>query len=191
MPDYPKMEKELRELAIEAGGALKRIALALNEEDSKKPVLTGHTYSNTTFEIQGKALSASGKAWMNFSSEVLHHLENYSVPQYGDLGSDEITKYDIPTCVIQMQRYLARVGQNARPEEEDRGFLKVAVYAMRAWDKLKNGGVTFKPKLQLTDNELLMIHEKLHSYLFSKSQEHKDRVAHKILKKISAYLASI
>lgn len=126
----------------------------LNNRLPIKYELKGHTIPNTTFEVNGIPLSKSGKAWMDFSSEVLHHLETYSVPQYGDMGDDEIAKYSIETCVIQMQRYLARVGQNARQEEELRGFLKVAVYAMRAHEKLKNGYTPPKKQFVLTERDI-------------------------------------
>lgn len=87
------------------------------------------------------------KAWQEFSKEVETHLANYSIPQYGDLDVDEISKYSIEMCIAQMQRYLSRHGKNQRPSEDERTFMKVAVYAFRAHLKMsepKDGLVYLK-----------------------------------------------
>lgn len=40
---------------------------------------------------QETALSERGKDWLAFSAKVLAHIEEYTVPQYGDKGEDLAT----------------------------------------------------------------------------------------------------
>jgi len=74
--------------------------------------------------------SNRGKEWVRFSAEVLHHIENYAVPQYGDLPNDTASQLSIQDVKAMLTKYISRIGSNARGKvEEVRDCLKIAHYA--------------------------------------------------------------
>lgn len=75
--------------------------------------------------------------WNVFSRKVWQHIENYTVPQYGDRGEDQVSNYDARMCVEQVKKYAARFGKGSRPGEELRDIMKIAHYAQLAYDKLE------------------------------------------------------
>lgn len=83
-------------------------------------------------------LSRKGMQWMRFSWEVLQHIRNYVVPQYGDLPDAMIDGFSIQGLKDQFVRYVGRIGTNARgPEEARRDCLKIAHYSLFLWEKLR------------------------------------------------------
>lgn len=80
--------------------------------------------------------SIRGKEWMRFAGEVADHIENYTVPQYGNEGDDIITNQTAEYCIDHAKRYLARFGRNARPGTELLDLKKAAHYLQVAHDKL-------------------------------------------------------
>lgn len=75
-------------------------------------------------------LSDRGRDWMTFAAKVLDHIENYTVPQYGDKGSDRATDYTMKTISEHIGRYKDRMESNSRGTiEAKRDMLKVAHYA--------------------------------------------------------------
>ncbi len=70
--------------------------------------------------------TARGREWLAFSNEVLAHIENYTVPQYGDKGEDPMTDYTPEELVKQVEKYMKRFGKNIRPGQQHMDFLKAA-----------------------------------------------------------------
>jgi hypothetical protein len=73
--------------------------------------------------------------WREFSEAIAKHLREYTVPQYGDVGDDEITNYSAEDCVKHLQRYAARFGTQSRQGQQHLDFMKIAHYAQCAWEK--------------------------------------------------------
>lgn len=79
-----------------------------------------------------------GQDWCYFAGRVLHHVEDYTVPQYGDAPGDQIGSFTIEDFKTQLARYVNRIGKNVRGQEEAlRDCLKIAHYAQLLHDKLK------------------------------------------------------
>ena len=92
-------------------------------------------------------------------------------------------------CIAQMQRYLSRHGQNQRPSEDERTFMKVAVYAFRAHLKMSEPEeVISKKNPEFSTEELYIIHNELKDSLLGRSQVHSDKPLFEILEKITMYL---
>ncbi len=77
--------------------------------------------------------SIRGREFSRFAELVVDHIENYTVPQYGDKGEDQCTNYSIDDCIKQAQKYLARYGRNAREGQEELDFKKAAHYIQMAY----------------------------------------------------------
>lgn len=83
------------------------------------------------------SFSKRGLDWIAFSSQVLAHIEGYTVPQYGDKGEDQVTDWSAKERVEQAKKYLNRFGKNQREGQEQLDFLKAAHYCQLAADKFK------------------------------------------------------
>lgn len=70
--------------------------------------------------------------WREFSIQVEHHLVNYVIPQYGDVGDDPATDYDFADCIKQAERYIRRANSNQRPDGLARDMLKAAHWIQKA-----------------------------------------------------------
>ena len=81
--------------------------------------------------------------WKFFSSIVGQHIEDYTVPQYGDAPHDEVENWTPDMCVAAMQKYTRRFEASKRgPEETLRDMLKIAHFACITYFKLcKSMGV--------------------------------------------------
>lgn len=77
-------------------------------------------------------LSLRGEDWQAFADEVTEHIENYTVPQYGDKGEDMASDYTAQDCVNQVKKYMARHGRNSRPGQDRLDLLKSAHYLQLA-----------------------------------------------------------
>jgi hypothetical protein len=77
-------------------------------------------------------MSKRGDDWKGFAEQVHNHIENYTVPQYGDKGEDQATEYGAGEHVLQAKRYLARFGKNTRPGQEVLDLIKTAHYCQMA-----------------------------------------------------------
>ena len=80
-------------------------------------------------------MSVRGNDWECFSELVHVHIEAYTVPQYGDKGTDQVTGYTVGECLKQAQKYISRYGRNARPGQQELDFLKAAHYIQLAAEK--------------------------------------------------------
>ena len=74
--------------------------------------------------------------WDCFADEVGRHVEEYTVPQYGDFPDDQATKFTEEDLKTSIKRYVNRIDSNARGEiEATRDLLKIAHYASMLWCK--------------------------------------------------------
>lgn len=105
-------------------------------EDGKymKP---GHYSPANIASVIDKTLSKRAEDWIKFSDEVLHHIENYTVPQYGDKGEDQITEWSIEECLLAIKKRQARYGKNVREGQQVLDFLKMAHEVQIACEKYK------------------------------------------------------
>lgn len=88
-------------------------------------------------------MSNKFKQWNYFSPIVGDHIECYAVAQYGDWPFDESAKYTVLDIKNQIMRYVQRMGQGKRGQEEaERDMLKIAHYACMAYLKLRNEEAT-------------------------------------------------
>jgi hypothetical protein len=81
-------------------------------------------------------MSKRGDDWIKFSMRVLRHIEDYTIPQYGDKGSDNLDKYTPDDCIKQVEKYLSRRGKNQRDGNDEMDILKAAHYLQVYWDKM-------------------------------------------------------
>lgn len=70
--------------------------------------------------------------WGRFSDDVITHIDEYVIPQYGDKGNDECADYTIEDLVKQIKKYSARQGKNSRPGQDQIDLIKIAHYAQMA-----------------------------------------------------------
>ena len=85
-------------------------------------------------------MSKRGVNWVVFQLKVHSHIDNYTVPQYGDAPNDQLETWTPEQCLESIQRYVNRniKGTNARgPQEALRDMLKIAHYAGVAYEKLE------------------------------------------------------
>lgn len=77
------------------------------------------------------------KDWNEFAEKVADHIENYTVPQYGDAPNDNVESWSAQDCIAQVQKYAARFGTNQRAGQEELDLMKIAHYAQLAAGKMK------------------------------------------------------
>lgn len=84
-----------------------------------------------------ESTSNRGEEWGRFSKAVSDHIEQYTVPQFGDKPDDQLhTDWTDSDCILAIKKYANRAGKNSRgPEEDLRDLLKIAHYACVAWCK--------------------------------------------------------
>ena len=76
--------------------------------------------------------------FLNFALIVAKHIENYTVPQYGDAPDDPIEQWTPAQCMDSVKRYAKRIDSNRRGHLESlRDMAKVAHFACLAFNKLK------------------------------------------------------
>ena len=72
--------------------------------------------------------------FMDFVEQMVIHIDEYTVPQYGDGPNDESEHYTLEFICNQIRKYLARFTSGVRGEQEQlRDYLKIAHYAQMAW----------------------------------------------------------
>jgi len=81
-------------------------------------------------------VSNRGNDWTDFSMKVLKHVEEYTVPQYGDAPNDQVENWTPQECMRAIGKYAARHGRNARKGQESVDCLKIAHFAQMAYDKM-------------------------------------------------------
>jgi hypothetical protein len=83
-----------------------------------------------------KPLSMRGKEWKSFAKIVAGHIEEYTVPQYGDMPDDQASAFSEHDIAVNLQRYVNRLEGNARGlEEAQRDLLEIAHYCAMLYFK--------------------------------------------------------
>lgn len=84
-----------------------------------------------------KEYSNRGKEWLSFSQIILQHIEEYTVPQYGDKPDDPLHQdWKIEDCLRAINKYANRHGKGQRGQAEElRDLLKIAHFACVAHTK--------------------------------------------------------
>jgi len=83
-------------------------------------------------------MSKRAEDWKKFANKVETHIEEYTVPQYGDKGDDIASEYTPEHCINQVKKYSARFGKNSRPGQSKLDLMKIAHYAQMAYEALEN-----------------------------------------------------
>jgi hypothetical protein len=85
--------------------------------------------------------SVRGVEWADFAALVMQHIEEYTVPQYGDAPNDQASGFSAHDIAVNLQRYVNRLESNRRGKEESqRDLLKIAHYcAILYFKRAKEG----------------------------------------------------
>lgn len=86
-------------------------------------------------------MSNRSDEWNYFSNEVHDHIEQYTVPQYGDAPDDLASSYSKADIDNQLRKYVTRQcnGGNKRGHDDNmRDYIKIAHYACMAYAQMKN-----------------------------------------------------
>ena len=97
-------------------------------------------------------MSKRGEQWKEFSLKVLKHIEEYTVPQYGDRDNDSVSLWDSKETLTNISRYVKRFGQNSRPYQDLLDMVKMAHYACLAHDKMEREQKTIPKHFHLEGN---------------------------------------
>lgn len=81
-------------------------------------------------------MSKAAEEWEKVADEVRLHINNYVVPQYGDLDTELAKDWNSTDCIKQAQTYLARFGRTSRKGEERLDLLKAMHWIQKAATKL-------------------------------------------------------
>jgi len=105
---------------------------ANNRDLQAERTILEHKPENLSTFIKSKR----GFNWVMFAEDVLKHVDNYTVPQYGDMGEDQVTDWTAEHCIEQAKKYMNRFGKNNRPGQEKLDLLKAAHYVSLACEKM-------------------------------------------------------
>lgn len=98
--------------------------------------------------------------WEVFSGIVQMHIEEYTIPQYGDYPNDNLTTFSAEDCLTNISRYAARLKTNSRGKDETLSdLLKIAHYASIAYLKMRDyeklfASINTKEDKEVTDGEV-------------------------------------
>lgn len=106
------------------------------EADTLRERLREKIITEPLEETVHTAQSQRAKDWVVFANRVTHHIDGYTVPQYGDAPNDQVSEWTAEHCVNQLSKYASRFGSNARGGQDLLDLLKIAHYAQLAYDKL-------------------------------------------------------
>jgi hypothetical protein len=84
------------------------------------------------------SISNRREQFMQFEILVGDHIDNYTVPQYGDAPDDEVERWSTEQCVLAIQKYTKRFDSPRRGRIETlRDMVKIAHFACIAFYKMK------------------------------------------------------
>lgn len=98
--------------------------------------------------------------WEVFSGIVQMHIEEYTIPQYGDYPNDNLTTFSAEDCLTNISRYAARLKTNSRGKDETLSdLLKIAHYASIAYLKMRDyeklfASINTEEDKEVTDGEV-------------------------------------
>ena len=99
---------------------------------------TGYNIMSTDADMTNN-MSKRFQMWQDFAREVGDHVESYTVPQYGDYPTDQLTEWTLEDLKTTLKRYANRMGSNQRGSDDQKlDMLKIAHYASVAWHKYNN-----------------------------------------------------
>jgi hypothetical protein len=75
------------------------------------------------------------KEWDEFSALVRKHIEEYTIPQYGDMPEDLASTWSKQDCIKSIGKYVARHGNHQRQDQAAGDLKKTAHYACMAFFK--------------------------------------------------------
>lgn len=79
------------------------------------------------------------KQFNGFAEKVINHIETYTVKQYGDFPSDQLTEATKEDIVYNIKRYVNRINSGARGRvEAKRDLLKLAHYTQVLYDLMED-----------------------------------------------------
>jgi len=82
-------------------------------------------------------MSKRSDEFKSFSVVVVEHINNYTVPQYGDAPNDPVEAWTPSQCMLSVKRYADRVETGRRGRLETlRDMIKIAHFACLSFDKL-------------------------------------------------------
>jgi hypothetical protein len=77
------------------------------------------------------------KRWQEFAERVEVHIEQYTVPQYGDWPDDQMAGFCVDEIKMNIKRYLNRIGRDQRGIENSlMDCKKIAHYACEMYLKM-------------------------------------------------------
>jgi len=83
-------------------------------------------------------MSNRSDEFMVFASEVMEHIDVYTVRQFGDKPNDQVEAWTPEDCMKAIRKYYKRFGTGQRGQiEQERDMLKIAHYAALAWIKMR------------------------------------------------------
>lgn len=74
--------------------------------------------------------------FLDFSGKVVKHIDEYTVPQYGDKPDDNVESWSADDCFKQVEKYLKRRSSSKRPGEKRLDVIKMAHYLQLGFDKM-------------------------------------------------------
>lgn len=77
--------------------------------------------------------------WEQFSAQVLEHIDQYTLVQYGNPeGDEQVDAFTVEDCFKNMERYFNRRNSSVRGNKERlRDVIKIARYAQLIYGKLR------------------------------------------------------
>jgi len=81
-------------------------------------------------------MSIRGIQWRAFSMVVEEHINNYTVPQYGDFPDDYVEAWTPEECVLAIGKYVRRFNNPTRPGQQMLDMKKIAHFAQITYEKL-------------------------------------------------------
>lgn len=116
--------RDLRELGYETGGDIKK-------DFMKEPPSTQKTIHMPPLKFNREIEFAKFVV-----EEVLPHIKDYTIAQYGDAPDDQVESWSSEQCMKQIGKYVGRFGTNQRGSEDTlRDIKKIAHYAAMAFYK--------------------------------------------------------
>ncbi len=79
--------------------------------------------------------------WLLFGGYVSKHIEEDTIPEYGDKGNDRATELTIHDLLKDCDKYIKRYGKVTK-ERQEKDFYKMVHCVCMAWDKWMDENVT-------------------------------------------------
>lgn len=141
--DTPVMSKETEKAIVENAELLPGSAMVkdlssgdVTYEDAVRDMMEHYKEMCTAV---GSKISMRELQWDLFAAIVAQHVVEYTVPQYGDYPTDQVTKYTVHDCNVNILRYANRLETSSRDEDNTlMDYLKIANYACFAYLKTLN-----------------------------------------------------